>query len=84
MNLQTRIEVQGATQQWVDSFMQQYNISAAMMEDALNKVLSNLKDKVVIELLVAANQARAAAMQEQQTPVPQENMEEGLPQEQEA
>lgn len=79
MNLQTRLEVQGATQQWVDSFMQQYNISPSMMEDALTKALCNLKDKVVLELLTAA--ARAAA--EVQTPVAQENTEEGLPQEQE-
>ena len=79
MNLQTRLEVQGATQQWVDSFMQQYNISPSMMEDALTKVLCNLKDQVVLELLTVA--ARAAA--EAQTPVAQENIEEGLPQEQE-
>jgi hypothetical protein len=53
-SLQTRLEVQGATQQWVDSFMLQYGISPSMMEDALTKVLCNLKDKVVIELLSAA------------------------------
>ena len=79
MNLQTRLEVQGATQQWVDSFMQQYNISPSMMEDALTKVLCNLKDQVVLELLSAA--ARAAA--EAGAPVAQEDIEEGLPQEQE-
>ena len=56
MELQKRIEVQGAVQQWVDSFMLQYNISASMMEDALNKVLNNLKDKVVIELLMASQE----------------------------
>ena len=54
MNLQTRLEVQGATQQWVASFMTQYNISPSMMEDALNKVLCTLKDQVMIEFLNAA------------------------------
>lgn len=58
MELQKRIEVQGAVQQWVDSFMLQYNISASMMEDALNKVLNNLKDKVVIELLMASQEVK--------------------------
>ena len=59
MELQKRIEVQGAVQQWVDSFMLQYNISASMMEDALNKVLNNLKDKVVIELLMASQEIQS-------------------------
>ena len=63
MNLQTRLEVQGATQQWVASFMQQYSISASMMEDALNKILCNLKDQVMIEFL-------SAAAAEQQPPQP--------------
>lgn len=53
-NLQARLEVQGATQQWVASFMTQYNISPSMMEDALNKVLCTLKDEVMIEFLNAA------------------------------
>lgn len=63
MNLQTRLEIQGITQQWVDSFMQQYNISPSIMEDALNKVLCNLKDKVILEFLAAA---QAQAQQAQQ------------------
>ena len=58
MNLQKRLEVQGATQQWVDSFMQANNIPADMMEDALTKVLMKLKDQVVTDLLMAAAQAQ--------------------------
>ena len=54
MDFQTRLELQGAVQQWVASFMQQYQISAAAMEDALNKVLLSIKDQVVYELLTAA------------------------------
>lgn len=54
MDFQTRLELQGAVQQWVASFMQQYQIPAAAMEDALNKVLLGIKDQVVYELLTAA------------------------------
>lgn len=53
-DLQTRLEVQGAVQQWAASFMAQYGIPAAMMEDALNKVLITLKEQIVIDLLSAA------------------------------
>ena len=63
MNLQERFEVQEAVQQWTASFMQQYNISAAVMEDALTKVILRLKDQVVIDLLVAAAQAQSAQKQ---------------------
>ena len=68
MNLQTRLEVQGAIQQWVASFMEEYQIPAYMMEDALNKVLLNLKDQVVTDLLTAAAQVQLA----QQSESPQE------------
>lgn len=53
-DLQTRLEVQGAVQQWAASFMTQYGIPAAMMEDALNKVLITLKEQIVIDLLSTA------------------------------
>lgn len=53
-DLQSRLEIQAATQQWVASFMAQYGIPAAMMEDALNKILVTLKEQIVIDLLSAA------------------------------
>ena len=64
MNQQTRLEVQGAIQQWIVSFMNQYGIPAFMMEDALNKVLLQIKDQVVADLLVAA-QAQASESAEE-------------------
>ena len=64
MNLQTRLELQGAVQQWIDSFMQQYNITPSMMEDALTKALCNLKDKVILEFLTAA---QAQQIQEEES-----------------
>ena len=70
-NLQMRLEVQGAIQQWVASFMQEYNIPAWMMEDGLNKVLLVLKDQTVTDLLTAAAQDQLA-QQESESPQEQE------------
>ena len=57
MNLQMRLELQGSLQQWIDSAMSQYNISAAEMEDAVSKVLLKLKDQVVMEYLMEQQRA---------------------------
>lgn len=70
-NLQRRLEVQGAIQQWVASFMREYNIPAWMMEDGLNKVLLVLKDQTVTDLLTAAAQDQLAK-QESESPREQE------------
>lgn len=51
-SIQLRLELQVSLQQWIDSTMQQYNISSAMMEDAVTKVLVQLKDKVFQEYLI--------------------------------
>lgn len=71
-NLQMRLEVQGAIQQWVASFMQEYNVPAWMMEDALNKVLIVLKDQTVTDLLTAAAQDQLAQQMEGESPQEQE------------
>lgn len=71
-NLQMRLEVQGAIQQWVASFMQEYNVPAWMMEDALNKVLIVLKDQTVTDLLTAAAQDQLAQQMEGEPPQEQE------------
>lgn len=60
--LQLRFELQGSLQQWVNSTMQQYNISAAMMEDAMSKVLLSLKDKVWQDYLLEQQKAYEAAI----------------------
>ena len=62
MSLQQRIELQGAIQQWIDSFMINNQIDAATMEDALNKVLIKIKDQVINEMLIEA----ASQIQENQ------------------
>lgn len=51
-SIQLRLELQASLQQWIDSTMQQYDISSAMMEDAVTKVLVQLKDKVFQEYLI--------------------------------
>lgn len=51
INLQTRLELEISVQQWIDSVMSQYNITATEMEDALTKVLLNLKQQVLRDYL---------------------------------
>lgn len=55
-NEQFRIEVQNSVKTWLDWFKQENNISAAILEDALNKYLISLKDQVFAEFIVAASQ----------------------------
>lgn len=65
-NYEMRFQVQATLQQLVESFMQQNNLSAAVVEDALNKVTLYVKDLAVKELLVSL----------QQQPEPQDLVEE--------
>ena len=62
MNLQMRLELQGSLQQWIDSTMSQFNISAAEMEDAMSRVLLKLKDQVLQDYLIEQQQAYQEAM----------------------
>lgn len=56
-NLQTRLELQVSAQQWADSVMSQYDIKAAEMEDALTKVLLNLKQQILRDYLTEQQEA---------------------------
>lgn len=53
---QFRIEVQTSVKNFVDDLIITNNIPAAVMEDALNKVLLDIKDQVLREFIVAASQ----------------------------
>ena len=75
MNLQMRLELQGSLQQWIDSTMQQYNISAAEMEDAISRVLLKLKDQVLQDYLIEQQRAYQEALEASST---QENKEEDV------
>lgn len=52
---QFRIEVQTSVKNFVDDLIITNNIPAAIMEDALNKVLLDIKDQVLREFIVAAS-----------------------------
>lgn len=56
-NLQLRLELQASLQQWIDTTMSNYDISAAEMEDALSRILLKLKDKVLENYLMEQQQA---------------------------
>lgn len=60
--LQTRLELQGSLQQWVDSTMQQFEISAAEMEDAMSRVVLKLKDQVLQDYLIEQQRAYQEAI----------------------
>ena len=62
--LQLRLEVKAATQNWVASIMQQYGVPAYVMEDALQDVQLSLKDMITQEL-IAEIQAEQAPTQEE-------------------
>ena len=63
MNLQLRLELQGSLQHWIDSTMQDYNISAAEMEDAMSRVLLKLKDQVLQDYLIEQQRAYQEALE---------------------
>lgn len=62
--LQLRLEVKAAAQNWVASIMQQYGVPAHVMEDALQDVQLSLKDMITQEL-IAEIQAEQAPIQEE-------------------
>lgn len=53
-----RMRIQGAVQEFVESFMKQNNLSAAVMEDAMNKSMVWLKDQVLKETVLSMTQAK--------------------------
>lgn len=52
-----RMRIQGAVQEFVENFMKQNNLSAAVMEDAMNKSMVWLKDQVLKETVLSMTQA---------------------------
>ena len=49
---QFRLELQNAIQQCLDGIQMQNQVTSAAMEDAINKYLVTLKDKVLQEFIV--------------------------------
>lgn len=56
-NLQMRLELQCAIQQRINAFMQEFNVSPAMMDDALSKVLLDIRSLALQEFLISAQMA---------------------------
>lgn len=52
---QFRLELQNAIKQCLDGIQIQNQVSAAAMEDAINKYLVGLKEQVVYEFIAAAS-----------------------------
>ena len=52
IDLQTRLELQVLVQQWVDSIIKQYNISAIDMEEALIKTIFTLKQQILQDYFI--------------------------------
>lgn len=51
-NLEKRMQVQAAVNEWVSNFMRDNNLSASIMEDALSKTLLSIKDQAMREFLI--------------------------------
>lgn len=51
-NLEKRMQVQAAVNEWVNNFMRDNNLSASIMEDALSKILLSIKDQAMREFLI--------------------------------
>ena len=66
MSLQNRIELQESVKQFIDSFMKDNNISAADMQDALNKVSVQLQEQIMSDFIreLYANAAAAPVQEE--------------------
>lgn len=53
---QYRLELQNTVRDYLEGIRVQNNVTAAAMEDAINKYLVELKDKIVSEFIAAASQ----------------------------
>lgn len=56
---QYRLELQNTVKEFLEGIRVQNKVSAAAMEDAINKYLLELKDKVMTEFIAAASQPTA-------------------------
>lgn len=63
---QFRLELQNAVKQCLDGIQTQNQVTSAAMEDAINKYLVSLKDKVLQEFIAAASQPPIQEQTEQE------------------
>lgn len=67
---QFRIEVQNSVKSYVQQLMRQYQVPAAMMEDALNAALLDIKPLVLAQLMASLQQGEP---EDQETSQEEEN-----------
>lgn len=60
---ETRIRLEYTIQSYINQLMQENDISAAMMEGALNKVILQLKDATILNLIAAASSEQPAPIE---------------------
>lgn len=63
---QFRLELQNAVKQCLDGIQMQNQVTSAAMEDAINKYLVDLKDRVLQEFIAAASQPSTQEQAEQE------------------
>lgn len=61
---QYRLELQNTVKEFLEGIRVQNKVSAAAMEDAINKYLLELKDKVMTEFIAAASQPQPPAVED--------------------
>ena len=71
--LQLRLEVKAAAQNWVAAIMQQYEVPAFVMEDALQSVQLSLKDLIAQELIAELQKQQQVSFQEDKKEEEKEN-----------
>lgn len=71
--LQLRLEVKAAAQNWVAAIMQQYEVPASVMEDALQSVQLSLKDLIAQELISELQKQQQVSLQEDKKEEEKEN-----------
>lgn len=71
--LQLRLEVKAAAQNWVAAIMQQYEVPASVMEDALQSVQLSLKDLIAQELIAELQKQQQISFQEDKKEEEKEN-----------
>lgn len=64
MNLQLRAEVQASALQWANNLMVNYNVPAAMIEDAVNALLVKLKEQILVDTIAERMQQEEASLNE--------------------
>lgn len=73
-NEQKRMALYNTITNYLVALQQQNNISASMMEDAINKYLVSLKDQIIQEMLLEIPEEESNIQEEKNEQVEEENL----------